>query len=52
MTIEELMRSARSENERKKVLLAYYKGFNEGVRISLQLLVEEDNNNANGVEDT
>lgn len=52
MTLAELMKSARSEAERKKLLLAYYKGFNEGIRISLELLTEGDTKDANGTDDT
>lgn len=52
MTLEELLMSAKTDSERKKILLAYYKGFNEGIRISLNLLTEGDTRNVDGVEDT
>lgn len=48
MTIKELLMSAKTDSERKKILLAYYKGFNEGIRISLNLLTEGDTKDADG----
>ena len=51
MTLVELMQGTRSENERKKILIAYYKGWNEGLRTAIDLITESDNNKAEVVDD-
>lgn len=51
MTLEELMRSCDSELERKKILIAYYKGWNEGVRIATQIITDTTNKISEEVQD-
>lgn len=51
MTLTELMESAKSEDERKRVLLAYMKGMNDGLSVALQLITE-DESDADGINDT
>ena len=40
MTLTELMESAKSEDERKRVLLAYMKGMNDGMTRAMQMIFE------------
>jgi hypothetical protein len=51
MTLEELMRSCDSELERKKILIAYYKGWNEGVRLATQLITDSEAKISKEVQD-
>lgn len=51
MTITELVERATTEDDKKRILLAYLKGRNDGLSVALQLITE-DESDADRINDT
>lgn len=51
MTLRELMSQANSENERKRILLAYTKGKHDGICQAIEMLVTNKSDSKEAAKD-